>query len=75
MIDRKHRGARSELIASTYLLDQGYEVFRNVSSHAGRNASGKINGTGAGRDQDRFGYRDKERAAPEEPEAALFRAR
>lgn len=33
MIDRKHRGARSELIASTYLLDQGYEVFRNVSSH------------------------------------------
>jgi hypothetical protein len=30
---RKHRGARNELIAVTWLLDQGYEVFRNVSQH------------------------------------------
>lgn len=31
--DRKHRGAYSELIACAFLLDQGYEVFRNVSAH------------------------------------------
>lgn len=29
----KHRGAASELIASTWLLRQGYDVFRNVSPH------------------------------------------
>jgi len=29
----KHLGARSELIAATWLLDRGYEVFRNVSQH------------------------------------------
>ena len=32
-MDSKHRGAYSELIASTYLLSLGYEVFRNVSQH------------------------------------------
>ena len=31
MIHRKHTGARSEMIACVWLLDQGYEVFRNVS--------------------------------------------
>ncbi len=30
---RKHRGACSELIACTWLLQQGYEVFRNVSPY------------------------------------------
>jgi Holliday junction resolvase len=28
----KHRGAISELIACAWLLEQGYEVFRNVSA-------------------------------------------
>lgn len=28
----KHKGARSELLASVWLLEQGYEVFRNVSA-------------------------------------------
>jgi hypothetical protein len=28
----KHRGAQAELIACTYLLGEGYEVFRNISS-------------------------------------------
>ena len=32
-LDRKHIGAHSELIASSWLLKQGYEVFRNVSQH------------------------------------------
>ena len=29
----KHMGARSELIACVWLLNRGYEVFRNVSAH------------------------------------------
>lgn len=29
---RKHKGAHKELIACTWLLEQGYEVYRNVSS-------------------------------------------
>ena len=29
----KHKGALSELRACAWLLDQGYEVFRNVSDH------------------------------------------
>lgn len=29
----KHRGAFSELIACTWLLERGYEVFRNISQH------------------------------------------
>lgn len=33
MIDRKHIGAQSEMIAAAWLLAQGYEVFRNVSPH------------------------------------------
>jgi hypothetical protein len=32
-IHQKHRGAYSELVAATWLLARGYEVFRNVSSH------------------------------------------
>jgi hypothetical protein len=32
-IDKKHKGARNELAAVCWLLDQGYEVFRNVSQH------------------------------------------
>jgi Holliday junction resolvase-like predicted endonuclease len=32
-MDKKHRGAHSELIATTYLLSLGYDVFRNVSAH------------------------------------------
>jgi hypothetical protein len=30
-MDPKHKGARSELIACTWLLKHGYEVFRNIS--------------------------------------------
>lgn len=33
MMDRKHRGTRAELLAITFLLKEGYEVFRNVSPH------------------------------------------
>ena len=33
MMDRKHVGAHNELLASVWLLKQGYEVFRNVSQH------------------------------------------
>lgn len=29
----KHVGSRNELIACAWLLEQGYEVFRNVSQH------------------------------------------
>lgn len=32
-LSKKHKGAHSELIAVTWLLSEGYEVFRNVSSH------------------------------------------
>lgn len=32
-VPRKHKGALSELRASAWLLEQGYEVFRNVSAH------------------------------------------
>ncbi len=32
-MDKKHRGAHSELVATAWLLSQGYEVFRNVSPH------------------------------------------
>lgn len=32
-MDNKHKGARSELIAITWLLSSGYEVFRNISQH------------------------------------------
>lgn len=30
---KKHAGAKNELIATVWLLQQGYEVFRNVSQH------------------------------------------
>ncbi len=30
-MNKKHQGAKSELIASAWLISQGYEVFRNVS--------------------------------------------
>jgi hypothetical protein len=30
---KKYRGAHSELIACSWLIAQGYEVFRNVSHH------------------------------------------
>ena len=33
MIDQKHKGAANELGATLWLLNQGYEVFRNVSQH------------------------------------------
>lgn len=32
-INKKHKGSQSELIATVWLLGQGYEVFRNVSIH------------------------------------------
>lgn len=32
-MERKHKGAASELIALIWLLKEGYEVYRNVSSH------------------------------------------
>lgn len=32
-MDSKHKGARSELVATVWLLERGYEVFRNVSQH------------------------------------------
>ena len=31
MMDKKHKGAFAELKATAWLLQQGYEVFRNVS--------------------------------------------
>ena len=30
---KKHKGARSELLACAWLLGEGYEVFRSVSPH------------------------------------------
>lgn len=30
---KKHRGALSEMIACAWLLQQGYEVYRNISAH------------------------------------------
>lgn len=30
---QKHKGARSELLACAWLLERGYEVFRNISPH------------------------------------------
>lgn len=33
MMDTKHKGSQSELIAAAWLLARGYEVFRNVSDH------------------------------------------
>ncbi len=32
-IHRKHKGALAELLAISWLLKQGYEVYRNVSPH------------------------------------------
>jgi hypothetical protein len=32
VVEHKHKGARSELLACVWLLEQGYEVFRNVSA-------------------------------------------
>jgi hypothetical protein len=32
-MDKKHRGSHSELVACSWLLSEGYEVFRNVSQH------------------------------------------
>lgn len=32
-MDKKHKGAHSEMMASAYLLGLGYEVYRNVSQH------------------------------------------
>ena len=32
-VSLKHRGAYSEIRAIVYLLDEGYEVFRNISQH------------------------------------------
>lgn len=32
-IDKKHKGTLAELVVSSWLLEQGYEVFRNVSPH------------------------------------------
>ena len=32
-MDKKHRGCSSELIACNWLLEQGYDVFRNISAH------------------------------------------
>ena len=33
MLPIKHKGTSSELKAAVFLLDQGYEVFRNISQH------------------------------------------
>ncbi len=32
-MDKKHLGAKNELVATVWLLENGYEVFRNVSQH------------------------------------------
>lgn len=32
-MDDKHKGSYAELRAAAWLLDQGYDVFRNVSQH------------------------------------------
>jgi len=33
VVQRKHRGSRSELQGCLYLMNQGYDVFRAVSAH------------------------------------------
>lgn len=33
MVEQKHKGARNELFAATWLFDNGYEVFRNLSPY------------------------------------------
>jgi hypothetical protein len=33
MMDRKHKDARNELFVCQRLLENGYEVFRNISQH------------------------------------------
>lgn len=33
MIQNKHRGAQNELLATVWLLREGFDVFRNVSQH------------------------------------------
>jgi Holliday junction resolvase-like predicted endonuclease len=32
-MNKKHVGTKNEMLAIAFLLDQGYEVFRNVSPH------------------------------------------
>jgi hypothetical protein len=32
-MDRKHLGSYNEMIATLWLMERGYEVFRNVSAH------------------------------------------
>lgn len=32
-MNKKHQGAKAELLVCAWLLQQGYEVFRNVSQH------------------------------------------
>jgi hypothetical protein len=32
-MNKKHRGARNEMLACAYLLGEGFEVYRNVSAH------------------------------------------
>jgi hypothetical protein len=43
-MDRKHIGAQNELIATVWLLQEGYEVFRNVSPHGPVDLIGLKNG-------------------------------
>jgi hypothetical protein len=33
VVELKHRGAWAEMIAASWLVERGYEVFRNVSPH------------------------------------------
>lgn len=34
-MNKKHKGAVAELKACSWLLEKGYEVFRNISQHGG----------------------------------------
>lgn len=43
-LSTKHIGAHNELAASTWLLRQGYEVFRNVSRHGDVDLIGMLEG-------------------------------
>ena len=43
-MDRKHRGAASQLTAMAWLLEQGYEVFPNCSAHGPVDIIGRKDG-------------------------------
>lgn len=44
-INKKHLGGRNEMVACVWLMNNGYEVFRNVSQHGECDIIGKKDGT------------------------------